>query len=99
MDDSHVHTVMDLRQFEEMFSAYQRKETDTGSSLGGTLRRRSVLDRPKELSVIESKRAQNCSIVLSTLKMTNEEVSHIYSFLLHIQACIMAVWQIRDIFA
>ena len=68
---------MDLKKFEEMFSAYQRKEADTGSGLGGTLRRRSVLDRPKELSVIESKRAQNCSIVLSTLKMTNEEVGQL----------------------
>lgn len=65
---------MDLKSFEETFSAYQRKESDT-SSLMGTLRRRSLLDRPKELSVIEGKRAQNCSIVLSTLKMTNAEVS------------------------
>ena len=72
VDDSSVHHVLDLKQFEETFSAYQRKERDSGSL--GTLRRRSVLDRPKELSVIESKRAQNCSIVLSTLKMTNEEV-------------------------
>ena len=69
-----MHHVLDLKQFEETFSAYQRKERDSGSL--GTLRRRSVLDRPKELSVIESKRAQNCSIVLSTLKMSNEEVGH-----------------------
>lgn len=73
VDDSSIHHVMDLKQFEETFSAYQRKEADGGLG-GGTLRRRSVLDRPKELSVIEGKRAQNCSIVLSTLKMTNEEV-------------------------
>lgn len=72
VDDSKIHEVMDLKNFEETFSAYQRKES---SSLMGTLRRRSLLDRPKELSVIEGKRAQNCSIVLSTLKMTNAEVS------------------------
>ena len=60
---------MDLKDFEETFSAYQRKESET--SLTGTLRRR---DRPKELSVIESKRAQNCSIVLSNLKMSNAQV-------------------------
>ena len=65
---------MDLKQFEETFSAYQRKESDTGSLVGTLPRRRSVLDRPKELSVIEGKRAQNCSIVLSTMKMTNTEV-------------------------
>ena len=75
VDDSRVHTVMDLKQFEQTFSAYQRsKEAESGGGLGGTLRRRSVLDRPRELSVVESKRAQNCSIVLSTLKMTNKEV-------------------------
>ena len=73
MDDSTVHQVMDLRNFEETFSAYQRKEADP-APLMGTLRRRSILDRPKELSVIEGKKAQNCSIVLSTLKMTNAEV-------------------------
>ena len=79
VDESTVHNVMDLKQFEEKFSAYQRKETAETSGLmaGGTLRRRSVLDRPKEMSVIESKRAQNCSIVLSTLKMSNDEVRNI----------------------
>ena len=66
---------MDLKDFEETFSAYQRKESE--SSLTGTLRRRSVLDRPKELSVIESKKAQNCAIVLSNLKMTNQEVRQV----------------------
>ena len=75
VDDSSVHRVMDLKQFEETFSAYQRKESDVGSGLAmGTLQRRTILDRPKELSVIDGKRAQNCSIVLSTLKMTNEKV-------------------------
>ncbi|CAI8048375.1 Disheveled-associated activator of morphogenesis 2 [Geodia barretti] len=78
VDDSRVHTVMDLKQFEQTFSAYQRsKEAELGGGLGGTLRRRSLLDRPRELSVIESKRAQNCSIVLSTLKMTNKEIQRV----------------------
>ena len=63
---------MDFKQFEETFSAYQRKDSE--STLTATLRRRSLLDRPKELSVIESKKAQNCSIVLSNLKMSNAEV-------------------------
>ena len=63
---------MDLKDFEDTFSAYQRKEMDTGSVT--TMKRRSILDRPKELSVIDSKRAQNCSIVLSNLKMTDAEV-------------------------
>ena len=73
MDDSRVHEVMDLKNFEETFSAYQRKDSDS-APLMGTLRKRSILDRPKELSVIEGKKAQNCSIILSTLKMTNAEV-------------------------
>jgi dishevelled associated activator of morphogenesis len=76
MDDSTVHQVMDLRNFEETFSAYQRKEADP-APLMRTLRRRSILDRPKELSVIEGKKAQNCSIVLSTLKMTNAEIHRV----------------------
>ena len=81
MDDSSVHRVLDLKQFEETFSAYQRKDESDARSLMGTLRRRTLLDRPKELSVIEGKRAQNCSIVLSTLKMTNEEV-HVWDFVI-----------------
>ena len=66
---------MDLADFERNFSAYQRRESDTVPSM--MLRRQSktlLLEKPKELSVIDGRRAQNCTILLSKLKMTDDEI-------------------------
>ncbi len=65
IDDSKVHEVMDLEDFERTFSAYQRREV---SSMG-TLPRRPV-DKPKELSVIDGRRAQNCTILVGCTPVT-----------------------------
>uniref|UniRef100_A0A8C2FUX4 Dishevelled associated activator of morphogenesis 2 n=1 Tax=Cyprinus carpio TaxID=7962 RepID=A0A8C2FUX4_CYPCA len=66
IDDRRAFKVLDLKDIEKMFSAYQRQQVckcDTQYS-------RKV----KELSVIDGRRAQNCVILLSKLKMSNEEI-------------------------
>ncbi|XP_012577129.1 PREDICTED: disheveled-associated activator of morphogenesis 2 isoform X1 [Condylura cristata] len=79
IDDMQVFRILDLQDFEKMFSAYQRhqelitnpsQQKDSGSTEDIYLASRKV----KELSVIDGRRAQNCIILLSKLKLSNEEI-------------------------
>lgn len=66
---------MDLKDFERTFSAYQPRDQDGSPS--ETLKRRSRIlntERPKELSMIDGRRAQNCTILLSKMKMSEKEI-------------------------
>uniref|UniRef100_A0A668AY23 Dishevelled associated activator of morphogenesis 1b n=1 Tax=Myripristis murdjan TaxID=586833 RepID=A0A668AY23_9TELE len=69
VDDGKVFKILDLEDIEKTFSAYQRhlelKEAEDDS-----LSSKKV----KELSVIDGRRAQNCNILLSRLKLSNEEM-------------------------
>ncbi|XP_078503454.1 disheveled-associated activator of morphogenesis 2 isoform X1 [Lissotriton helveticus] len=71
IDDIRAFKVLDLDDFEKMFSAYQRHQKEMmGSTEDLYLSTRKV----KELSVIDGRRAQNCVILLSKLKLSNEEI-------------------------
>ncbi|KAM9075207.1 disheveled-associated activator of morphogenesis 2 isoform 2-T5 [Megaptera novaeangliae] len=70
IDDMQVFRILDLADFEKMFSAYQRHQKELGSTEDIYLASRKV----KELSVIDGRRAQNCIILLSKLKLSNEEI-------------------------
>uniref|UniRef100_A0A672SU89 Dishevelled associated activator of morphosis 2 n=1 Tax=Sinocyclocheilus grahami TaxID=75366 RepID=A0A672SU89_SINGR len=73
IDDRRTFKILDLKDIEKMFSAYQRQQVckcETGSMDDLYLSSRKV----KELSVIDGRRAQNCVILLSKLKMSNEEI-------------------------
>ncbi|XP_038197478.1 disheveled-associated activator of morphogenesis 2 [Arvicola amphibius] len=70
IDDMEVFRILDLEDFEKMFSAYQRHQKELGSTEDIYLASRKV----KELSVIDGRRAQNCIILLSKLKLSNEEI-------------------------
>uniref|UniRef100_S4RJ87 Dishevelled associated activator of morphogenesis 1b n=1 Tax=Petromyzon marinus TaxID=7757 RepID=S4RJ87_PETMA len=81
IDDLRAFKVLDLADIERMFSAYQRQQTvfrwircvqkEMGSN-------EELLDcgsrKAKELSVIDGRRAQNCVILLSRIKITRFEV-------------------------
>ncbi|XP_063296134.1 disheveled-associated activator of morphogenesis 1 isoform X2 [Pelobates fuscus] len=79
IDDTKVFKILDLDDIERTFSAYQRqqdffmnngikqKETETNEDTLGS-------KKVKELSVIDGRRAQNCNILLSRLKLSNDEI-------------------------
>uniref|UniRef100_A0AAQ6ANY1 Dishevelled associated activator of morphogenesis 1b n=1 Tax=Amphiprion ocellaris TaxID=80972 RepID=A0AAQ6ANY1_AMPOC len=67
VDDAKVFKILDLEDIEKTFSAYQRQQKEVEDE---TLSSKKV----KELSVIDGRRAQNCNILLSRLKLSNEEI-------------------------
>ncbi|XP_077367660.1 disheveled-associated activator of morphogenesis 1b isoform X1 [Festucalex cinctus] len=77
VDDARVFKILDLEDIEKTFSAYQRQQdfftihnSKQKESEDDTLGSKKV----KELSVIDGRRAQNCNILLSRLKLSNEEI-------------------------
>uniref|UniRef100_A0A8C8K0R2 Uncharacterized protein n=1 Tax=Oncorhynchus tshawytscha TaxID=74940 RepID=A0A8C8K0R2_ONCTS len=70
VDDIKVFKILDLEDIEKTFSAYQRQQVYVSMSEDDTVTSKKV----KELSVIDGRRAQNCNILLSRLKLTNEEI-------------------------
>uniref|UniRef100_A0A4W6FG01 Dishevelled associated activator of morphogenesis 1b n=1 Tax=Lates calcarifer TaxID=8187 RepID=A0A4W6FG01_LATCA len=69
IDDLEVFKVLDLEEFQKTFSAYQKPQKDAEDD-------HTFTKKVKELSVIDGRRAQNCNILLSRLKLTNEEIRH-----------------------
>ncbi|XP_023619011.1 disheveled-associated activator of morphogenesis 1 isoform X2 [Myotis lucifugus] len=70
IDDSKVFKILDLEDLERTFSAYQRQQKEA-DAIDDTL---SSKLKVKELSVIDGRRAQNCNILLSRLRLSNDEI-------------------------
>uniref|UniRef100_A0A8D0CLU4 Dishevelled associated activator of morphosis 1 n=1 Tax=Scleropages formosus TaxID=113540 RepID=A0A8D0CLU4_SCLFO len=73
VDDQKVFKVLDLDDIEKTFSAYQRQQVLYAHN--NEAEEDPVYSKKmKELSVIDGRRAQNCNILLSRLKLSNEEI-------------------------
>ncbi|XP_055914842.1 disheveled-associated activator of morphogenesis 1 isoform X2 [Eupeodes corollae] len=73
LDESKWYTNMELDCIDKLFSAYQKNGVTNDGSIEDL--RMMGKTRTKILSVIDGRRAQNCTILLSKLKMTDEEIS------------------------
>ncbi len=69
--------MLDLKDFEHTFSVYQRR-VDPAAVEQRASRTSQIFDRPKELSVIEGRRAQNCTIMLSKIKMSDQQIRRVH---------------------
>uniref|UniRef100_H2YP95 Uncharacterized protein n=1 Tax=Ciona savignyi TaxID=51511 RepID=H2YP95_CIOSA len=67
LDDSKAFKCIDLPDLDNTFSAYQRQQK-YGSQEDLSIK------KVKELSVIDGRRAQNCTILLTRLKLTDDEI-------------------------
>ncbi|KAJ8986080.1 hypothetical protein NQ317_003374, partial [Molorchus minor] len=73
LDDSKLYNTMELECIDKLFSAYQKNGVANDGSIEDL--RQMGKNRTKVLSVIDSRRAQNCTILLSKLKMSDEDIT------------------------
>ncbi|XP_071834837.1 disheveled-associated activator of morphogenesis 1-like isoform X2 [Apostichopus japonicus] len=71
IDETKTIKLLDFGDFDKNFSAYQKTRTDESDDGYGSFKQQ----KPKELSVIDGRRAQNCNILLSKMKVTNDEIT------------------------
>lgn len=73
LDDSKLYNTMELDCIDKLFCAYQKNGVANEGSIEDL--RQLGKNRTKVLSVIDSRRAQNCTILLSKLKMSDEDIT------------------------
>jgi len=75
LDEAKLYKVIDLGEFDQLFSAYQKNGLHHHDGSTEDLRQISTgKSKSRVLSVVDGRRAQNCTILLSKLKMTNEDI-------------------------
>ncbi|XP_068085675.1 disheveled-associated activator of morphogenesis 1 isoform X2 [Anabrus simplex] len=73
LDETKLYTAMELENIDKLFCAYQKNGVANDGSIEDL--RQMGKNRTKILSVIDGRRAQNCTILLSKLKMSDEDIS------------------------
>ncbi|KAF5302867.1 hypothetical protein FQA39_LY02047 [Lamprigera yunnana] len=73
LDDTKLYSTMELDCIDKLFCAYQKNGVANDGSVEDL--RQLGKNRNKVLSVIDGRRAQNCTILLSKLKMSDEDIS------------------------
>jgi len=80
IDESKIYEIIDLKKLDSTFSAYQRQQESFVApkkkydSQEDVMTSAGSVKKQKELAVIDGRRAQNCTILLSKLKITNDEM-------------------------
>ncbi|KAL5278203.1 DAAM2 family protein [Megaselia abdita] len=74
LDESKYYHTMELESIDKLFSAYQKNGTVPNDGSIEDLRMMGSKPKTKVLSVIDGRRAQNCTILLSKLKMSDEDI-------------------------
>ncbi|ODM93937.1 Disheveled-associated activator of morphogenesis 1 [Orchesella cincta] len=75
LDESVVYSTLDLKEIDRLFSAYQKNtEVQATESVTDSLKKPPPVQSKRLISVIDGRRAQNCTILLSKLKMSDEEI-------------------------
>lgn len=75
LDDTKLYTAMELESIDRLFCAYQKNGVANDGSIEDL--RQLGKGKTKILSVIDGRRAQNCTILLSKLKMSDEDISKV----------------------
>lgn len=75
LNEEHAHKNLEHKVLESKFSAFQRKQNalKAGADAEDVAAAKA---KPTEVSVIDGRRAQNCTIALMNLKMTNRQIHH-----------------------
>ncbi|CAB0010521.1 unnamed protein product [Nesidiocoris tenuis] len=75
LDDTKLYNSMDLDFIDKLFCAYQKNGVANDGSIEDL--RQLGKNKTKILSVIDGRRAQNCTILLSKLKLSDEEITKV----------------------
>ncbi|VDK59716.1 unnamed protein product, partial [Anisakis simplex] len=73
IDEEKLYQQLDLAELSENFSM-AKGVVEEAESVSETLRRRSKASSASAISVIEPRRAQNCTIMLSKLRLSNKQI-------------------------
>ncbi|KAL5235210.1 hypothetical protein ACI65C_002620 [Semiaphis heraclei] len=82
IDEGKMYSSIDLEAVDKLFCAYQNQKPTNGTVTAineGSSEdlRQTGKNKSKVLSVIDGRRAQNCTILLSKLKMSDEEIARV----------------------
>ncbi|XP_025407698.1 disheveled-associated activator of morphogenesis 1 isoform X3 [Sipha flava] len=80
IDEGKMYSIIDFETVDKLFCAYQNQKPNGSTTVNdGSLEdlRQTGKNKSKVLSVIDGRRAQNCTILLSKLKMSDEEIARV----------------------